>query len=57
MNTRFLRRTDVPPLSQDVPIDAIAQLLARRIEETGHLTHEDALLEILLAFISTCHLV
>jgi len=43
MNTRFLRRTDVPPLSQDVPIDAIAQLLARRIEETGHLTHEDAL--------------
>jgi hypothetical protein len=54
---RYLSRTDVPPLRQDVPIDAIAQLLARKIEETGHLTHEDALLEILLGFSSKSHLV
>jgi hypothetical protein len=57
MNARFRRRTDVPPLRQDVPIDAIAQLLARKIYETGHLTHEDALLEILIAFSSKSHLV
>jgi hypothetical protein len=49
---RYLSRTDIPPLRQDVPIDAIAQLLARKIEETAHLTHEDALLEILIAFTS-----
>ena len=48
MNARFRRRTDVPPLRPDVPIDAIAQLLARKIYETGHLTHEEALLEVRL---------
>ena len=37
--TRFLSRTDIPPLPQDAPIDAIVQWLVREIEIRGHLLH------------------
>jgi hypothetical protein len=42
VKARFLGRTDVPPLPKDAPIDAIAQRLARQIEQRGHLHHWSA---------------
>jgi hypothetical protein len=50
MNARFLNRTDVPPLREDVPIDAIARWLAREIQETGHVTHEEAHIGVMINF-------
>ena len=47
---RFLRRTDIPPLAQDAPIDAIAQWLARQIEIKGDLQHWLAVLGVTQKF-------
>jgi len=50
MDPRFLRRTNVAPLAQDFPVAAIAQWLAREIQQAGHLTHEEAINGILINF-------
>jgi hypothetical protein len=46
IKARFLTRTDVPPLPQDAPIDAIAQWLARQIELRRHIRHFSAALVV-----------
>ena len=46
VEARFLWRTDVPPLPQDAPIDAIAQWLARQIELRRHIRHWNAALVV-----------
>jgi hypothetical protein len=50
MKARYLRRTDVPPMPQDAPIDAIAQWLALQIEIRGHLPHWLAVLGVTKRF-------
>jgi len=50
MHPRFLRRTDVLPLRKDVPVDAIAEWLAREIQRIGHLTHDDTQIDLLVEF-------
>jgi hypothetical protein len=47
VKAHFLRRADVPPLPDDVPVDEIARWLAQLIEQDGHLAHSTA---ALLAF-------
>jgi hypothetical protein len=49
-NARLLRRTDVPPLPEEAPVDEIAQYLAREIEEAGHLTYWTAVFSMRFKF-------
>jgi hypothetical protein len=46
VKARFLRRPDVAPLPEGAPVTAIAEWLARFIEEEGHLTHRLAVVRI-----------
>jgi hypothetical protein len=46
VNVRFLRRTNLPPLPPDAPIDSIAQWLAREIELRGHLQHQTTIFSV-----------
>jgi hypothetical protein len=39
VKTRFLRRSNVAPLPESAPVDAMAEWLAQLIEELGHLEH------------------
>ena len=42
VKAHFLRRADMPPLPDDVPVDEIARWLAQLIEQDGHLQHQMA---------------